>query len=396
MPSSPDPDTALLARLNALKKSSLTLDPTSHTSSASAPADDLAARFARLNSASPSASPRPTPTTEEPKSAPVVAPGAPSYLEGLAEGVGGSGNGSDDAAQEMSLEELMAELGSGREEWDLDKEEEKGVKGLLREARGLVGEVQRDREGEGKGKEGLMDWENVEIEVGEGGDVSVGVGGKGGKGGDQDVDEGDEKKEGDGREDEDADEIIAKVMAELELSKKYGNDSDGDDDHGDEASGTHSRAQDRDPESKKTSSDTPNPDTTNLSLPSAPTTFPQNNFDRTQAFEDALTARLAALYSPSPSQTDALGLPSAPSFAPEKKPPKIQSSFAKKLDDEIETWCIICSDDATLRCLGCDGDLYCRKCWMEGHRGEGAGLEERRHRAVEFVKGGERKKEVAV
>jgi hypothetical protein len=33
---------------------------------------------------------------------------------------------------------------------------------------------------------------------------------------------------------------------------------------------------------------------------------------------------------------------------------------------------------------------------MEGHRGEGAGMEERRHRAVEFVKGGERKKEVAV
>lgn len=239
-----------------------------------------------------------------------------------------------------------------------------------------------------------MDWENVEIEVGEGGGVSVGVGGKGGKGGkagDQDVDEDDEKKEGDRREDEDADEIIAKVMAELELSKKYGNDSDGD-----EASGTDSRAQDRDPESNKETSDTPNPDTTDLSLPSAPTTFPQNNFDRTQAFEDALTARLAALYSPSPSQTDALGLPSAPSFAPEKKPPKIQSSFAKKLDDEIETWCIICSDDATLRCLGCDGDLYCRKCWMEGHRGEGAGMEERRHRAVEFVKGGERKKEVAV
>ena len=310
--------------------------------------------------------------------------------------MGGSGNANEDAAPERSLEELMAELGDGREEWNLDKEEERGVKGLLREARGLVGEVRRDRdaEGQGKGKEGLMDWENVEIEVGEGGGVSVGGGRRGGE------DEG-EEKENDGKdmEDEEADEIIAKVMAELEISRKYGNNGDsGGDDDGDETSGNDAQARDRNPdlEDERKVTDTPTTDTPSLSLPSAPNTIPQDDFDRTQALEDALTARLTALFSPSLSQTDALGLPSAPSFSPTKKPPKIQSSLANKLDDEIETWCIICSDDATLRCLGCDGDLYCRKCWMEGHRGEGAGLEERRHRAVEYVKGGKRRKEAAV
>jgi hypothetical protein len=65
------------------------------------------------------------------------------------------------------------------------------------------------------------------------------------------------------------------------------------------------------------------------------------------------------------------------------------------MEDKEETWCIICTDDATLECLGCDGDLYCQTCWVEGHRGEGAGLGERHHRAVLFMKK-KKKKQAAV
>jgi hypothetical protein len=35
--------------------------------------------------------------------------------------------------------------------------------------------------------------------------------------------------------------------------------------------------------------------------------------------------------------------------------------------DETDDWCCICNEDAAYSCKGCDDDLYCRKCWNEGH-----------------------------
>lgn len=387
MPDPPTDDDALLARLNALKKSSVSFENASSSSSApktNAP-DDLAARFARLGSASPSSSPGPSRTSssagEIDKGAAAIAPGAPSYLEGIAEGIGGSGIDVN-TEDERSLEELLGELGP-REYWDIDHNNERDVGKLLRDIKTILPEVQKSRRQEQKGKEGLTDWENVEVDIGTDG-VKVGRE-------EQDEEQAEDGEAGKKRsEDDEADDIIARVMAELEISKKYDPLSPPPED--DKTSNSGDQAADDQTDQPKSSTE----DNDGLCLPSAPTSLPQDDLDRTQAIEDALTARLAALSSPSPSQTDALGLPSAPSFSPAKKPPNIQSSLAKKLDDEIETWCIICSDDATLRCLGCDDDLYCRKCWMEGHRGEGAGFDERRHRAVEFVKGGKMRKEAAV
>ncbi|KAG9203594.1 hypothetical protein G6514_002612 [Epicoccum nigrum] len=384
-PSSSDND--LLARLNALKKSSVSLDTTYHSSITQSPkpTDDLASRFARLGSASPSNSPQSSRTASTNN---VVAPGAPSYLEGVAQGIGG-GAVEFNEEDEKSLEELLGELNGAvgdRRDWDISRKEQRDVGKLLKDMRTILPELQnskaqdttqREQSSHKSKGEAFTDWENVEFDVGSG---SVGP--------KRVEEEGNSDEEDDGKkkpsEDEEADDVIARIMAELEISKKYDppSPSSPPPPYSDRESG-------RSNDEKTTGSIDDDP----FSLPSAPTALkPTDSLDESQVLEDAFTARLAALAGP---KTDSLGLPSAPSFAPSAKPPKVESSLQQKLDEEIDTWCIICQDDATLKCLGCDGDLYCRNCWMEGHKGESAGFEERTHRAVEFVKGGDKKKTLA-
>lgn len=71
-------------------------------------------------------------------------------------------------------------------------------------------------------------------------------------------------------------------------------------------------------------------------------------------------------------------LPSAPTTAPRRKE-KANAKPKPPTDQEIETWCVICCNDASVRCFGCDKDLYCWGCWREGHMGEDAGLEVKAH-----------------
>lgn len=88
----------------------------------------------------------------------------------------------------------------------------------------------------------------------------------------------------------------------------------------------------------------------------------------------------APTHFPSPKPpTDDILFPSAPTAVPK---PSMARKGHRFTDAEIETWCIICLVDATVRCLGCAGDLYCNLCWKEGHTGPDAGYEERRHKAV--------------
>ncbi|KAH7182463.1 uncharacterized protein B0J16DRAFT_373089 [Fusarium flagelliforme] len=97
---------------------------------------------------------------------------------------------------------------------------------------------------------------------------------------------------------------------------------------------------------------------------------------------DDITARLAALRAPSPD----LSLPSVPTSKPSGKPVNRLTTKTNYTDDDVESWCTVCLEDATLRCPGCDDDVYCTRCWYEMHRGPQAGFDERSHKAVQFTK----------
>lgn len=132
-------------------------------------------------------------------------------------------------------------------------------------------------------------------------------------------------------------------------------------------------------------------------LPSSPAAARQGTPDL-----DDMAARIAALRAPS-HNTDggdddddgggggSLSLPSVPTSRPSTKPvPRLQTR-TKYTDDDVDSWCTVCLEDATLRCLGCDDDVYCSRCWREMHIGPAAAFDDRSHRAVQFTK--DKKKE---
>jgi hypothetical protein len=148
----------------------------------------------------------------------------------------------------------------------------------------------------------------------------------------------------------------------------------------------------------------PQPNTLDFDLPPTPSKEPDpsnppnpstaNPQSTARSTDASLAARFASLatsiFAPATSSS-ASNLPSAPTSLPTNSTRpnsnlNLNADTTAYTDAQIETWCNICTDDAMLRCIGCDGELYCTNCWMEGHRGEDAGMEERAHKAVLFGK----------
>ncbi|KAG6063321.1 hypothetical protein E4U32_001377 [Claviceps aff. humidiphila group G2b] len=122
----------------------------------------------------------------------------------------------------------------------------------------------------------------------------------------------------------------------------------------------------------------PPPADTILDLPSAPETETSTS----STLISDLTARMAALRH----STDTPDLlPSVPTSQP-SKPVKRLSSKTKYTDDDMDSWCTVCLEDATLQCTGCDGDVYCTRCWREMHLGPAAHFDDVGHKAVQFTR----------
>lgn len=349
MPSrSPSPtDLDLLSRLNALKKSRIGLDASSPLPVPRPEAtDDLAARFLRFN-----ADRKPSIAAEE--KGRHYKPGEKVQH--------GNDREATDSEDDKTVEELLADIGPD-DQWTLKPEDPRDIARLMNQAK----ETLATREGSTEGKRSPSQSDKASQREQHGDIVPVIQPDKRGSHelNDHEHDDPDNEQTADAE----AEAYLQQVLDELVLEK---GDSGAVSDATTPKRGTLEGAMPPSTENKAATYPTTPP----MDFPSTPSTLPLPRSDSLPA-EDVANG------------SDPLQLPSAPTTMPGRKPKKADSKLPTYTDAEIQTWCIICNNDATVRCIGCDGDLYCAKCWREGHVGPDVSFEERKHRWTKYEKPG--------
>ena len=377
----PDLDDDLLARLNTLRKSHVSSDnsskyaefPKKSTSIDANDDDNLAARFRRLTSSTSNNNL----ATEAP---PDVHTGCSEELGSALPQSEAEWNEEDD----RTLDELLRDIGP-EDQWKLDPEDPKKIGKLLDEAQKALSleDVEQssqnnaDYNGIDTGESAKAKKESMQGSLPDTESEEIS----------QHVAEQDES---------DAEDVVARALIGAEVDKRHELESTSDLHQSTRAVPEAIDDLHADPSDQEVHSSLQK----TVEFPSAPLTLPDTTSDtyarastssaQASPSINDLAARLARLStSPSPRQSSSSTLPSVPSFSPSKKSIRLtkarqRPSKRQYSEAEIDSWCIICCDDATVKCLGCDGDLYCAKCWREGHKGESAGYEEKMHRAVEM------------
>lgn len=224
---------------------------------------------------------------------------------------------------------------------------------------------------------------------------------------DEDNDGGDEGSSGDNDEDDDdseneqitreTDDTLAQVLDQVEWEKSNEPPSHPETKSATPRNDTKPTAEDNNESAAAQRSNEDDP----LNLPAVPSDLQDQpnapDFQDDDAdFAASITSRMAALKvdtasgpnlpSVPTSDLDELGLPAVPTFAPSDRPAPGLIKRVGYTDEDQKTWCIVCLEDGAIKCLDCDGDIYCARCWKEMHVGPTAGYDERGHRWEKFVR----------
>ncbi|KAM3065440.1 hypothetical protein ACMFMG_011441 [Clarireedia jacksonii] len=370
----PNYDQDLLSRLNALKKTNISLGATPNpllnvSRREEIPEIGLSERLRSLRNGALSKSSTPTAPSNQKSHSRLADETQSLALKDDIDPFFESINESDD----RTLDELLAEIGPGAE-W-LNPDDPDDVEKLMNEAKDALRNKDTGPEPSSENHQEQRKHDATNI-LTSGLDMSVF----------QIDDESDEKERNDHQdletESREVQDIVTKLLDEVKLERDESENAD--DEHA-----TEEEAQTSGTNPTKEDDDDDDPSITLPSVPSKlPDSLPQPAVPSRKSldFENDITARLAALQGlgSSSSSANPLGLPSAPTAKPVTQ--SAAARLKKYTDDEIDAWCIICQDDATVECAGCDGDLYCARCWKEGHMGPDAGYEFKRHQWKKYQK----------
>jgi len=287
--------------------------------------------------------------------------GSTSSIDKLTSGAGTSGLGVAEDEDGKTIEDMLAELGP-EDSWAIPKDEAGQIDELLETARSTLKQSEETKQDAATPtpQHGEVVSDDEEIHS-IGNDVRQARARMSGK-----------LEPTENELEDDAAEYLAQVLEEIKHEPK--------------AKMGHETADSQHPDEASHQADVQSSTTTGFDLPSAPANEPELPPPYSEVtVDDALASRFANL-----------GLPAVPTTLKSSAPKATTKQQPKGYtDEEIDSWCVICSEDATLSCIGCDGDLYCTNCWLEGHKGPDAGYEERKHKARQHTKGGGLKRQPA-